>query len=114
MLFRSKNHYLVLSLGMGTSDQMTIGSPEFKRKVSLHHEDKEDEVVSISRDWKSKARVERDSYVDAETTHDRLFSPAKLTDRLPKLPLNHYRKFDIVTGVHFDDKMKSSLSKVIS
>lgn len=32
----------VLSLGMGTSDQLVIGSPEHKRTVTLHQESKPD------------------------------------------------------------------------
>ena len=31
--------YIVLKLGLGTSDQMGIGSDLYKRSVSLHHED---------------------------------------------------------------------------
>lgn len=46
-----------LALGMGTSDQIQIGSPNFKRTESLHHKGTKDEVVFIHKDWKAKHSV---------------------------------------------------------
>lgn len=51
------NTFLVMKLGMGTSDHIQFGSNEYKRTDSLHHEGVKDNVIIISKDWKSKGIV---------------------------------------------------------
>jgi len=74
--------WIVLSLGMGTSDQLVIGSPEHKRTVTLHQESKPDQVVVYASDWKNKKQVDPSCNPPRmQTTFKRIFEPASNVDR---------------------------------
>ena len=103
-----------MSLGMGTSEQLDIGSPGIKRYGSLFSKGKAEKVVEVSDVWKSKGTV-RNSNIKAYNTHQRLFVPADNVERKPedgcmkkikiersmKLRAEEFKnraKYDIVTG----------------
>lgn len=76
------NYFLVVTLGMGTSDQIAVGSPTHKRTASLHHADKSDTVVVYDSKWKSKAQVDPSICPPRlQTTKERLFEPASNVER---------------------------------
>lgn len=67
---------------MGTSDQLVIGSPDHKRTVTLHQEDKPDAVVVYGSDWKTKKLVDPACNPPRmQTTFTRIFEPASNVDR---------------------------------
>lgn len=67
---------------MGTSNQQTLGSPEYKRSESLHHSGVKDKVVDIDRDWKNKHSVPVECNPPRiETTSARIFVPASNVGR---------------------------------
>jgi len=61
---------------------MKIGSDDFKRTQTLHHEGKIDRVVAITEDWKTKHSVSPElNPPRMETTAQRIFVPASNVDR---------------------------------
>lgn len=111
--------WLELSLGMGTSEQMDMGSPTIKRFGSLFSKGQAEKVVEVSDVWKSKGTV-RNSGIKQYNTHQRLFQPADNVERKPedgcmkkikierslKLRQEDFKnrgKFDIVTGMDQGD-----------
>ena len=61
---------------------MGIGSDLHKRSVSLHHEDVQDKVVFIHKDWKAKNQVPLEANPPrTETTTKRIFEPANNVNR---------------------------------
>ena len=69
-----------IALGMGTSDQVLIGSEMAKRSFSLHSKGKPDKIVEIVDAWRSKGSV-KDSKIKAYNSFQRLFVPADNVDR---------------------------------
>lgn len=67
----------IVSLGMGTSDQIDVSDPALKRTSTLHKAGAPDKVVEIADHWKSLGRVP-DSVKD---THKRIFVPASNVNR---------------------------------
>lgn len=111
--------WLELSLGMGTSEQMDMGSPTIKRFGSLFSKGQAEKVVEVSDVWKSKGTV-RNSGIKQYNTHQRLFQPADNVERKPedgcmkkikierslKLRQEDFKnrgKYDIVTGMDQGD-----------
>ena len=93
--------YLGLALGMGTSDQVQISSPDFKRTESLHHQGTKDEVVFIHKDWKAKHSVPLEiNPPRMETTQARIFEHASNVDRkkqegcMAKIKIERANKLD--------------------
>jgi hypothetical protein len=71
-----------LKLGFGTSEQIQVSGPEFKRSESLHHPGKADRTVDINPAWKSKHSVPPECNPPrTETTHQRIFVPASNVER---------------------------------
>jgi hypothetical protein len=69
-------------MGMGTSDQIAVGSMTHKRAASLHHEEKSDAVVVVDSKWKCKAQVDPSICPPRlQTTKERLFEPASNVER---------------------------------
>jgi len=64
---------------MGTSDHIQVGSNTYKRTDSLHHEGVRDNVIMISKDWKSKGLVSTEfSPSRMQSTHEKIFAtPSK-------------------------------------
>lgn len=113
---------LGMALGMGTSDQVQIGGPDYKRSESLHHQGVKDSVVFIHRDWKAKHSVPLDiNPPRTETTKARIFEPASNVDRkkqegcMAKIKIERAtkldkedvrgRSFNILTGATTDKKV---------
>lgn len=64
-----------LALGMGTSEQLDMGSPSIKRFSSLHSKGNPEKVVQLAEAWKSKGAV-RNSSIKSYNTHERIFMAA--------------------------------------
>lgn len=111
---------LEVALGMGTSDQMDLGSPDIKRFGSLFSKGSPDKMIEISDRWKSKGAV-RNSVFKQYSTHERIFVPADNVERKPedgcmkkiklerslKLRAEDFKnrgKYNIVTGVDQNDQ----------
>ena len=61
---------------------MPVGSTDYKRSVSLHHENTKDSIVVMHRDWKSKHQVPCEvNPPRMENTHSRIFVAANNVDR---------------------------------
>ena len=79
------NTCVVLKLGMGTSDQIQIGSNIYKRTDSLHHAGVIDNVVIISKDWKSKGPVSIEhSPSRMQSSYEKIFANPSQTILSPK------------------------------
>lgn len=50
-----------MALGMGTSEQMDLGSPGIKRYSSIYSKGQPEKVVEVSDSWKSKGPVRNNS-----------------------------------------------------
>lgn len=108
-----------MSLGMGTSEQIDVGSSSIKRFSSLFSKGQPEKVVAVSDGWKTKGGV-ADSRIKKFNTHERLFVAANNVDRQPedgcmkkikierslKLRQEDFKnrpKYDIVSGVASPD-----------
>lgn len=72
-----------MSLGMGTSEQINIGSSSIKRFSSLFSKGQPEKVVEVADGWKTKGGV-KDSRIKNFNTHERLFVSANNVDRKPE------------------------------
>lgn len=79
-----------------------MGSEQYKRSGSLHHDGVRDPVVFIGHDWKTKAQVPTEyNPPRMETTQDRIFVAASNVDRkkeegcMAKIKIERAAKLDI-------------------
>ena len=110
---------IALALGMGTSDQVGIGSNDAKRSTTLHSKGNLEKVVNIAENWKSKSPV-KDSRFHSFSSHQRIFEPASNVNRekedgcMNKIKIERSHKlrqedfkgrkrFDIVSGAEQKD-----------
>jgi len=94
----------VLKLGFGTSDQIQIGSDDYKRSVSLHHEGTKDKVVFIREDWNAKHPVPTEINPPRnETTSKRIFEAASNVDRTKQEGCMNKIKIERAAKLHQED-----------